>query len=450
MNDFFIYYLISIILGLFALAGWIVAITWKRKAEKTKAALIVNQESLSEAQNELNQLHETEGIKAKFFVSLSNELRTPLNSILGFSEMLLTSDTTPEQDEYIKTIQSSGNDLLHVMTNLIDYAHIHSRTLVGSKTHFDLAQLLHRLSLEVESMAKRKEILFKVEGDYKKSIILNTDQTYLYTLLYNLLSNAVKFTDTGAVTFRVCHQLESKKIEDLLIYHMTMEIEDTGIGIPDEDLPSIYSPFFQVERIGEGTRGGLGLGLAVVKKLVGFFNGSIEHTPLMPGSKFTLKISLPGVGKGIAIADRKRSLRMSGQRTSIGESFYKYHVLIAEDMPSNSRLLEVMLEKMGHTYDVATNGQEAVVAAKNTVYDVILMDIQMPLLSGTIAAKMIRAGKMGEKNINTPIVALTALASEQEKKDLDECGINRCLSKPVNVNQLRSALTEIARERLKG
>jgi signal transduction histidine kinase/ActR/RegA family two-component response regulator len=450
MNGYLLYYLIGIILGLFALVGWILLFIRKSKAAKTKAKLIENQNSLSEAQNELHELHETEGIKAKFFASLSNELRTPLNSILGFSELLLTSDLTPEQEEYAKTVQSSGNELLHVMSNLIDYSHIHARTLVGSKTHFDLAQLLHQLCLEIETLAKRKEILFRTEGDYNKSVILNTDKSYLYTLLYNLLANAVKFTDTGAVTFRVKHQLEPGKGEEALLYHITIEVEDTGIGIPEEDLPSIYSAFYQVERTGEGTRGGLGLGLAVVQKLVAFFDGSIEYEPLVPGSKFTVKISLPGVGKGLAITDRKRSLRMSGQKSSVGESFYKHHILIAEDMPSNSRLLEVMLDKMGHTYDVATNGQEAVVAAKNTLYDVILMDIQMPLLSGKIASKMIRAGKMGEKNINTPIVALTSLASEQEKKELDECGMNRCLSKPVNVDQLRSVLTEIARERMKG
>lgn len=449
MTDLYTLQIACVALGVLALLGWIFFIISRILGKKARVELKQSKNSLYEAEQELNQLHETEGIKAKFFVSLSNELRTPLNSILGFSEVLRTSETTPEQDEYIETIHSSGNDLFHVMTNLIDYSHFHARTLVGSKTHFDIAQLLHDLCLEVESLAKRKELLFRVEGDFKKSAIVNTDKTYLYTLLYNVLANAVKFTDTGAITFRVNQNLEPKPTEDMLRYHMTFEIEDTGIGIPDEDIPSIYSPFYQVERVGEGTRGGLGLGLAVVLKLVGFFDGSIEHDPLVPGSKFTVKITVPGVTGGLAIADRKRSLRMSGQRSSVGESFYKHHILIAEDMPSNSRLLEVMLDKMGHTYDVASNGQEAVVAAKNTAYDVILMDIQMPLLSGTIAAKMIRAGQMGEKNIETPIIALTALASEQDKDELDACGIKTCLNKPVNVEQLRSALTEIARERMK-
>lgn len=448
MIDSFTLNLIGIILGVIALVSWLLYVIFRVKAKKAKAALMENQTALGEVQSELDHLHESEGVRSKFFISLSNELRTPLNSILGFSEMLLTSDTTPEQDEYIRTIQSSGNDLFHVMSNLIDYAHIHSRTLVGSKTQFDLAHLLHELCLEVESLAKRKELLFRVEGDHKKSVLVSTDKTYLYTLLYNLLANAVKFTDTGAVTFRVHHKLEPDDEQDRLLYHMTMEIEDTGIGIPEDEVSNIYTPFYQIERVGEGTRGGLGLGMPVVQKLVTFFEGSLEYTPLVPGSKFTLDISLPGVGMGLAMADRKRGLRMSSQKTAVGESFYKHHILIAEDMPSNSRLLEVMLDKMGHSYDVATNGQEAVVAAKNTTYDVILMDIQMPLLSGKIAAKMIRAGKMGNRNILTPIVALTALASEHEQNELAEYGISRCVTKPVKVEQLRGVLTEIARERL--
>lgn len=450
MIDTFTLSLIGIALGVIALLLWLLTVINRIRASRAKAALVENQHTLGEVQTELDHLHETEGVRAKFFVSLSNELRTPLNSILGFSELLLTSDTTPEQDEYIKTIQSSGNDLFHVISNLIDFAHIHSRTLVGSKTQFDLAHLLHDLSLEIEGLAKRKEIIFAVEGDHKQSIMLSTDKTYLYTLLYNLLANAVKFTDTGAVTFRVNTKLEPDTRHDMLIHHLTFEIEDTGIGIPDEDLPNIYTPFYQVERVGEGTRGGLGLGLSVVNKLVGFFDGTIDYTPMEPGSKFTLNLALPGVMKGLAVADRKRGLRMSGQKTNVGESFYKHHILIAEDMPSNSRLLEVMLDKMGHTYDVATNGQEAVNAAKNTTYDVILMDLQMPLLSGKIAAKMIRGGKMGNRNILTPVVALSAFANEEQERELAEYGISRTIAKPVKVEQLRSVLTEIARERLQG
>jgi signal transduction histidine kinase/ActR/RegA family two-component response regulator len=438
----------GIILGIFALVGWIMFIFHRGRISKARQELQGRKQTLAEVESELNQLHETEGIKAKFFLSLSNELRTPLNSILGFSEMLMTSDTTPEQDEYIQAIQGSGNDLLHVMSNLIDYAHIHARSLIGNRSQFDFAQLIHDLSLEIETAAKRKGLVFSVEGDYNKNIILNTDKTYLYTLLYNLLVNAVKFTDNGAVTLRVNHSVQSQPKDDNILYRITVEIEDTGIGISEEDQPNIFAPFYQVERIGEGTRGGLGLGLAVVKKLTSFFNGTIEYTTLVPGSKFTLKIALPGVGRGLTMSDRQRSLRMSGKKTSVGESFYKHHVLIAEDMPSNSRLLQVMLNKMGHTYDVATNGQEAVVAAKNKAFDVILMDIRMPLLSGTIAAKMIRGGKMGDLNTETPIVALTALASEQEKQELTGCGIERCLTKPVKVDQLRSMLTEIAREKL--
>ncbi len=419
----------------------------RKRLRQTAEQVAAREARLRELENEVARLKEETEAGQRFFPAVSQQLRTPLNAIVGFSELLHATPQSPEQLAYIEAIQSASSEVLELISNVISFAKITTNQLVIQPVHFDFPQMVREVVEDCQQQARRKNVPIRLEMDFDNIITLNTDRGHLRTILQNLLNNAVRFTDAGQIVLRINKEMMAKDMGNRVFYSLLIEVEDTGIGIPAGEADRIFKPFYQVVRPGEGIRGGIGLGLAIVSRLVELLEGQLEYLPLEKGSLFRVKLTVPGVSGKLPDRDAKKPLRLDAGKPAVSPAFYALRVLVAEDSASNAKLLEVMLSKMGHKPIIAQNGQEVIRILKSREdIDVILMDIQMPLVSGDHATTMIRNGAAGAHYKDIPIVAVTAYAMTEDQQRLLRGGINYHLPKPINPDKLRATLTRIVRD----
>ncbi len=361
-------------------------------------------------------------LKSQFLANMSHEIRTPLNGIVGLIHLLEKTELSLKQRTYVNAIMTSSNQLLGVISDVLDLSKIEAGKMEIVSNEFDLHELIQAVVsiFELRTSEKGIELNFTVDKDVPQHII--GDSIRLNQILYNLLSNAVKFTEHGSVNLEASVLFESDDEVKL-----EFKVKDSGIGMTEEFGERVFETFTQAE--GETTRkyGGSGLGLAIVKKLVEIQNGAIEvQTKEGEGSQFIFSIPYKKLKKRVEVAPApvKEFDMLKGIK-----------ILLVEDNPINQLVTKDLLEDVGVQVEVAGNGQIAIDLLQEHKYDVILMDMQMPVKDGYQAIEEIRASE-DEVLSNVPIIALTANAIDTEIKKCYSSGANDYLSKPFKPDSL--------------
>ncbi|MYN06421.1 PAS domain-containing hybrid sensor histidine kinase/response regulator [Pseudoduganella aquatica] len=420
--------------------------------------------------------------KSEFLANMSHEVRTPMNGILGMTELVLESELTPEQRADIGLVRASADALLAIVNDILDFSKIEAGKLDIEDVPFDLRQMVEDSVRVMALRARQKGLALRCELSAQLPRNVKGDPGRLRQVLINLIGNAIKFTAEGSVAVAVALGREDGERCDI-----GFSVADTGIGIPLEKQKLIFEAFAQVD--GSTTReyGGTGLGLTICRRLVILMQGQIgvrsepgqgsvfsftvplRHTSLAPAAPLPPLSSLPParglvMGEGDAAAsppaaarvanlrsgrDRRRDMAAAGRPGYPAEGRDgSLRVLLAEDNPVNQRLALRLLEKLGHRATLVDSGLTALEYATHASYDVVLMDVQMPGLDGLSATRHIRVWEQSrEQNVaqrRLPIIAMTARAMAGDRERCLEAGVDAYLSKPISLARLREALAKCA------
>jgi len=363
-------------------------------------------------------------VKDEFIANMSHELRTPMNAMFGIIHMLYGTSLSEEQKSYVGTLQDSAKHLLQIINDILDFSNIESGKVFMASDDFDVRQILTNIQsiLREDAEAKQLSLLHSVDDDVPA--LITGDLVRLKQILLSLVDNAIKFTTQGNVHIRA--QLESSEKEKAVL---RFSVQDTGIGMKAEDQERLFRPFSQVDTSGTRKYGGIGLGLAVAKNLVEMMQGRIWcESEFQKGSTFffTAAFGVPAKECDTIV---------------FSETFQGLPILLAEDNKINQIVATRLLQEKGFHVDVAPNGLRAVEMVKQKEYALVLMDIQMPEMDGLQATREIRSISKYEL---LPIVALTANAMEDDRRQCLEAGLNDVVAKPINPTILYRAIRQWA------
>ena len=405
----------------------------QHQAEKVNKELAV---SIVQANLMAEEARQANKAKSEFLANMSHEIRTPMNAIIGFSQLLWEEKLSAQQQQFVKTIIQSAKSLLQLINDILDFSKIEAGKMQVEAIPLSVNEVLESVSSMMKLSADDKGIEFVVEKALDVPDEMFGDPIRIKQCLINLSNNAIKFTHQGYVKISATKNLNNG--EDYIYFNVI----DTGIGIPKEKQELIFESFSQVD--GSTTRkyGGTGLGLTITKRLAVLMNGDLT-VESEPGKGTTFILSVPVMLKR-ASCDISKKWKMENTSTetelqseSSKDNYSGASVLVAEDVEANQMLMRLMLEKKGIKVDLAGDGQQAVKMVEKEDYDLIFMDIQMPLLNGYDATKQLR-----DKGFNKPIIALTAKAMSGDDKKCFEIGCTEYLSKPINVKALNKVLSK--------
>jgi len=378
--------------------------------------------------------------KSEFLANMSHEMRTPLNGVIGMTELVLETNLTAEQRELLDTVKLSADALLTVVNDVLDLAKIEAGKSELDVVDFDLRTVLETTlrTLAVRAKQKDLELLCDVAAEVPESVTGDPDR--LRQIIVNLVGNAIKFTAVGEIAVRVRSNGACNRDSALLF-----TVSDTGIGIPLANQAAIFDAFTQVDSTTTRTYGGTGLGLAISTGLVQMMGGRlwVESQP-GHGSKFHFTASLPRAESGprgrSAIVAREilPGVRAHGDST-LDPARRLLRILVAEDHPVNQMLIRRLLDKRGHSVRLVANGRLALQALEAESFDLVLMDIQMPELDGFQTIAALRAKEFGT-GTHLPVVALTARALKGDRERCLEAGMDGYLSKPIRAEELDEIL----------
>jgi PAS domain S-box-containing protein len=365
--------------------------------------------------------------KSQFLSVMSHELRTPLNAVIGITHLLLQSQPREDQQEDLRTLQFSGESLLHIINDILDFTKLDSGKIELSAIDFDLRELTQSLYQSFSYKAKEKGIVFDVEFDQRIPFYVKGDSFRLSQVLNNLISNAIKFTQEGSVRLKV-EMTEDKGA----LFIARFSVIDTGIGISLDKQEKIFEQFTQADSDTTRLYGGTGLGLSISVKLVELMGSTIivESTPGM-GSDFRFSVILQrGEVTQAAVAVPKVVPKTN-------EQFKNKRILLAEDNLFNANIARRFITGWGGEIDLVVDGRQALEFVSRKKYDLILMDVQMPLLDGFACTRKIR-----KHFKDIPIIAVTASPKNEIINEIMACGMNDFVSKPFKPNELRSKILE--------
>jgi len=372
--------------------------------------------------------------KSEFLSIMSHEIRTPLNAVIGMGNLLMMGNPRPDQKDNLEILKFSANNLLALVNDVLDFNKIEAGKVVFENIKFNIPELLQNVCGGQMLKAQEKELDFKVSIDpaLRNKIVIG-DPTRLTQIIFNLLSNAIKFTNTGTVW------VKASCLEDRHnIVNVNFSVKDTGIGIEKENLDVIFEPFTQESITTTRQYGGTGLGLAIVKRLIELqgLHMDVISTP-GEGSEFSFSMEFPVSTEHVVIHEETQQ-----PRVDVADGLNNLRVLIAEDNMVNVMLMKKLFSKWGITPTVAENGERAIEMVQYGNFDIILMDLQMPVLNGFDAATEIR--KMRDpKKANIPIIALTASALFDIKERVFSSGMNDYVSKPFKPDELREKMQNL-------
>jgi PAS domain S-box-containing protein len=376
--------------------------------------------------------------KTDFLASMSHEIRTPLNGILGYTDLLLAENQlNPGQRLRLERIHSSGSALLTVVNDVLDFSKIEAGQIEIEPRPFALAALVDNSLSIVRSLAEHKNLALSAHVGVGLPENLVGDQDRLRQVLLNLLNNALKFTAKGSVTLQIVHLPDPSLPAGER--RVRFSVTDTGIGIPAAKQELLFERFSQVDNSTSREFGGTGLGLAISQRLVQLMGGRIRvASEVGQGSTFSFEVVLPLSES----ADQGAHGPIPIARNDVAS--HGADVLLAEDLEINQDIARSILEAAGHRVDIAADGVRAVEAVQQRVYDLVLMDVQMPVMNGVAAARHIRS--LGPAYVDLPIVALTANVLPHQIQAFTEAGMNGHIGKPFKRNELLAAVERWARE----
>lgn len=360
--------------------------------------------------------------KSEFLSVMSHEIRTPLNAIIGYIHLLNQEDPMPSQLEYLTILKISADNLLTLINDVLDFSKIEEGKISFANSDFDMRKLINNIKLANKIKANENGNTIKVMFDDEVPDIVKGDITRITQVLNNLLSNAIKFTKNGQIVLEV--QL-NKLTEEIV--SIDFSVRDTGIGISKENQEKIFERFTQEHSYITREYGGSGLGLAIIKKLLLLQDSDISlESEVGKGSRFFFNLKF---GRS------KLNFREIEQKTVTREDLAGTRVLIVEDVEFNTLLARKMVQSWNCIPDTAENGLIAVEKVKNGDYDIILMDVQMPVMDGLTATTEIR-----KFNDEIPIIALTASTSTELQQNFKELGVNDFIFKPIHPDSLHKIL----------
>jgi len=374
-----------------------------------------------------------DAVKAKqqFLSNMSHEIRTPMNAIIGFTKVLLKTDVTAKQNEYLTAIKLSGDSLIVLINDILDLAKVDAGKMVFEQTPFKMALSISAMLHLFEPKIHEKNLTLIKEYDAQIPEVLIGDPVRLHQIILNLLSNAVKFTSNGEITVKV-HLLE----EDEEKVTVEFAVSDTGIGIAEDKIEKIFENFQQAYSGTSRLYGGTGLGLAIVKQLVEPQGGSIlVESKINEGSTFSFSLNF------------KKTTAEAEYVTEIVEldlDIKGLKILVVEDIVLNQLLMKTILEDFGFACDVAADGKIAIDKIQTNTYDAILMDLQMPVMNGFKATEHIRK----IMNSTVPIIALTADVTTVDLAKCKTAGMNDYIAKPVDERLLYSKIVGLVKKSL--
>ncbi|MBS1509037.1 MAG: response regulator [Bacteroidetes bacterium] len=390
--------------------------------------------SIDKFNEKQKMIEELNKAKENMLSLMSHEIRTPLNSMIGLSHVLSKRNPRPDQMEIINTLEASGDHLIHIVNDILDYNKIHAKGINLDVSPFELSVILKQIHSMFMRMAEDRNLYFTVQIDSAIPIKLLGDPTRLVQILSNLVSNGLKFTSAGGV--RVNAQLISSEGSTALVEFV---VQDTGIGINESEMENIFLPFRQEKNI-HGKFGGTGLGLTIVKSIVELMGGEINvSSSKSKGSTFKASIpfKLP--------SGNTQEPANDSESAGIANTFLLKNkkVLYVEDVESNWFLVNNILTDYSIACENAENGSKTLDYVSRTRYDLILLDVQLPDISGFDIARSIR-GNLDSKNKTTPIILFSAFTTLREE-ELKACGANDFLGKPFRQDTLIQKMAELIR-----
>ncbi len=387
------------------------------------------EEAQRKAENSTRIAEDAVKAKQQFLSNMSHEIRTPMNAIIGFTKVLLKTDLTAKQKEYLNAIKLSGDALIVLINDILDLAKVDAGKMTFEQVPFKMSLSISAMLHLFEAKIKEKNLELVKEYDSRIPEVLVGDPVRLHQIILNLVSNAVKFTTHGKITVGVRLLSEGKE-------KVTIEftVGDTGIGIPENKLGRIFENFQQASSGTSRLYGGTGLGLAIVKQLVEPQGGKISVKSIINvGTTFSFALTFRKTNE-VAAAEI--------EITEIDEDYKNIKVLVVEDIALNQLLMKTLLDEFGCERDIAANGKIAIEKLETNTYDVILMDLQMPEMNGFAATEYIR----NTMHSKIPIIALTA---DVTTTDLEKCkavGMNDYIAKPVDEKLLYSKIISLVKK----
>jgi signal transduction histidine kinase/CheY-like chemotaxis protein/HPt (histidine-containing phosphotransfer) domain-containing protein len=370
--------------------------------------------------------------KSEFLANMSHEIRTPMTAILGFADMMLAPNQGPkEREECVRTVRRNAVHLLEIINDILDLSKIEAGRMMVERIPCNIANLLADLISLMRPRAVEKGLTFDVAFDGAIPSEITTDPTRLRQILVNLIGNAIKFTEAGGVKMVVSSAAQDSK------QFLKVDIIDSGIGLTPEQIARLFKPFSQAEESTTRKFGGTGLGLTISQQFSGLLGGkiTIASKPGV-GSTFSLRVDAGDVSNSKMLSDVSELALTDSQASEKWEEIpLQGRILLAEDGKDNQRLLSTHLRASGAEVVIADNGQIAVEQAAKSSFDVILMDMQMPVMDGYTAARTLR-----ERGFTTPIIALTAYAMAEDRQKCKASGCTDYLSKPIDRKLLLSTV----------
>jgi PAS domain S-box-containing protein len=368
----------------------------------------------------------------EFFSAMSHEIRTPMNAILGMAELLLKRNPRKDQGKLLNTLHFSAKNLLTLINDILDFSKIEAGKIELEEVNFNVKELVENVMVSLRPRALDKDLKINVKIADAVPEVINGDYIKLNQILTNLLSNAIKFTAKGSIEISVGLLQKTKSG-----YNLKFEIKDTGIGIDQDKLNSIFDPFNQATKSTPRVYGGTGLGLSIVKNLVELQKGTIEvKSRINVGSTFSIILPFGNVDSSLPVNSLPTS-RISDFKWKM-----KLNVLYVEDVVTNQFLIDEILSDWGIKVKMASDGFEALEMIREKCYDLVLMDIQMPGIDGLETTRRIRA--MDDDYFkNLPILALTASTNDSTKDEIFLAGMQDFVLKPINVDDLRTKIVEV-------
>lgn len=432
----FLFFVITFAAFVVALLAAILFYRQYHISQKVSAELTDLNEELNKRHDELSiakqKAEDASRIKSEFIANVSHEFRTPMNAVIGMSNLLAETNLSSEQRNYLNAIKNSSSNLLLLLNDILDFSSVEAGHLKLNYEAFVLGECLQNLLEQFNLDVNNKGILFEYHLPDELNNAIWVDKSRFCQVINNLLNNALKFTESGKVVFSI-DLLSKERTINGYFYHLRFSVSDTGMGIPHTMQEKIFELFKQADASLTRKYTGLGIGLSVAQKLVRAMGGELKvESELGKGSRFYFELKLK--------SDESQAPTRKKEENSFNPSLgikYPMRILIAEDNRLNQDLLRITLEKMGFSPVLAENGKVAVDMLENQDFDLIFMDIQMPVIDGLEATRLIKE-KYKEKS--PIIVALTADAIGGSKKAYIDSGMDDYISKPFQPHELKECI----------